>query len=37
MTDSERCPRCGKELVVHGTFSERKLRFGFRATELRLF
>ena len=37
MADDERCPRCGKELVVHGSFSTRGIRFGFRPEELRLF
>ncbi|MFO0809107.1 MAG: hypothetical protein U0746_10820 [Gemmataceae bacterium] len=37
MTDGEQCPRCGKALVVHGSFSQRKVRFGFRPEELRLF
>lgn len=37
MADGGRCPRCGKELVVHGTFSTRGMRFGFRPEELRLF
>ena len=37
MTDGEQCPRCGKGLVVHGSFSTRSLRFGFRPEELRLF
>lgn len=37
MAEGERCPRCGKELVVHGSFSGRGLRFGFRPEELRLF
>ena len=37
MTDGEKCPRCGQTLVVHGSFGERKLRFGFRPEELRLF
>ena len=36
MTEGERCPRCGKELVIHGTFQTRG-RFGFRPEELRLF
>jgi predicted RNA-binding Zn-ribbon protein involved in translation (DUF1610 family) len=33
----EKCPRCGEELVVHGSFSTRAVRFGFRPEELRLF
>ena len=37
MANGEQCPRCGKEFVVHGTFGERKIRFGFRPKELRLF
>jgi len=37
MADGEQCPRCGKELVVHGSFPSRGLRFGFRPEELRLF
>ncbi len=37
MTDGEKCPRCGKSLVLHGSFSTRGLRFGFRPEELRLF
>ena len=38
MTDDERCPRCGKELVIHGSFTTKThLRFGFRPEELRLF
>jgi hypothetical protein len=37
MTDGEQCPRCGKALVVHGSFSTRGIRFGFRPEELRLF
>jgi hypothetical protein len=37
MADGEQCPRCGKTLVVHGSFSQRKVRFGFRPKELRLF
>ena len=37
MTDGEQCPRCGKGLVVHGSFSQRGVRFGFRPEELRLF
>lgn len=34
--DGERCPRCGGELVIHGSFQTRG-RFGFRPEELRLF
>lgn len=34
---AEKCPRCGEELVVHGSFSTRGVRFGFRPEELRLF
>ncbi len=37
MADSEQCPRCGKELIVHGSFPGRGVRFGFRPKELRLF
>jgi hypothetical protein len=37
MADSEKCPRCGQALVVHGSFPGRGLRFGFRPEELRLF
>lgn len=37
MADGEQCPRCGKALVVHGSFSTRGIRFGFRPEELRLF
>jgi hypothetical protein len=37
MAAGEKCPRCGKELVVHGSFSTRAVRFGFRPEELRLF
>ena len=37
MSDGEQCPRCGKGLVVHGSFSTRGVRFGFRPEELRLF
>ena len=37
MADGEQCPRCGKALVVHGSFSTRGVRFGFRPEELRLF
>ena len=37
MTDGEQCPRCGKALVVHGSFPTRGVRFGFRPEELRLF
>ena len=36
MNDGERCPRCGKEFVIHGSFQTRG-RFGFRPEELRLF
>jgi hypothetical protein len=36
MAVDEQCPRCGKALVVHGSFSTRG-RFGFRPKELRLF
>ena len=37
MSDGEKCPRCGKALIVHGSFSTRGVRFGFRPEELRLF
>ena len=37
MANQEECPRCGKELVVHGSFPTRGVRFGFRPEELRLF
>jgi ribosomal protein S27AE len=37
MADGEQCPRCAQELVVHGSFSTRGLRFGFRPEELRFF
>jgi hypothetical protein len=37
MANGEQCPRCGKELVVHGSYSTRGVRFGFRPEELRLF
>jgi hypothetical protein len=37
MAVSEQCPRCGKALVVHGSYSTRGVRFGFRPEELRLF
>lgn len=37
MADEEHCPRCGKGLVMHGSFSNRGVRFGFRPEELRLF
>lgn len=37
MANSEQCPRCGEALVVHGSFSTRGIRFGFRPEELRLF
>jgi hypothetical protein len=33
----ERCPRCGRGLIVHGSFSTRGVRFGFRPEGLRLF
>ncbi len=36
MAVDEQCPRCGKALVVHGSFSSRG-RLGFRPEELRLF
>jgi hypothetical protein len=36
MADGENCPRCGKGLVVHGSFM-RGVRFGFRPEELRPF
>jgi hypothetical protein len=36
MAGDEQCPRCGKALVVHGSFSTRG-RFGFRPEELKLF
>jgi hypothetical protein len=36
MAGNEQRPRCGKALVVHGSFSTRG-RFGFRPEELRLF
>jgi hypothetical protein len=37
MAKGEQCPRCGKSLVVHGSFPTRRARFGFRPEELRLF
>jgi hypothetical protein len=37
MADGEQCPRCGEGLVVHGSFSTRGVRFGFRPEELRFF
>ena len=37
MANGEQCPRCGHELVVHGTIQTQGLRFGFRPEELRLF
>jgi hypothetical protein len=37
MADGEQCPQCGQVLVVHGSFSTRGVRFGFRPEELRLF
>jgi hypothetical protein len=37
MATDETCPRCGTALVVHGTFTTRAVRFGFRPEELRLF
>jgi hypothetical protein len=37
MADEEQCPRCGKGLVVHGSFNTHGIRFGFRPEELRLF
>jgi hypothetical protein len=37
MADGEKCPRCGKALVVQGSFSTRGVRFGFRPEELRIF
>ena len=37
MADGEHCPRCGKGLVVHGSFITHGARFGFRPAELRLF
>jgi hypothetical protein len=36
MADGERCPRCGKELVINGSFP-KAFRFGFSPEELRLF
>ena len=32
--NEEKCPRCGKDLVVHGTVG---VRGGFRPKELKLF
>ncbi len=37
MANVEDCPRCHKGIVVHGSFSKRGVRFGFRPEELRLF
>lgn len=37
MADGEQCPRCGKGLLVHGSFTQRGVRFGFRPEELRFF
>jgi hypothetical protein len=37
MADGEKCPRCGKALVLHGSFYTGGVRFGFRPEELRLF
>jgi hypothetical protein len=37
MADDEKCPRCGKALVVHGMFPTGGVRWGFRPEELRLF
>ena len=47
MADDAQCPRCGPTtrsvdaagggLVVHGSFTTRGVRFGFRPEELRLF
>jgi hypothetical protein len=37
MADGEKCPRCGKRLVLHGSLYSTGVRFGFRAEELRLF
>ena len=39
MANDEKCPRCGKTLVVHGSipFLRGVRRFGFRPEELRLF
>jgi hypothetical protein len=34
MVDGEQCPRCGKGLVVRGSFGTRAVRFGFRPEEL---
>ena len=37
MAEADRCPHCGKELVIHGSILTRS-RFGsFRPEELRLF
>jgi hypothetical protein len=36
MAEAERCPRCGKSLVVHGTIL-RRVGGGFRPEGLRLF
>jgi hypothetical protein len=36
MVGERQCTRCGKALVVHGSFATRG-RFGFRPEELRLF
>jgi hypothetical protein len=35
MADSENCPRCGKAIVLHGSFSRQGVRF--RPEELRFF
>ena len=37
MADGEQCPRCGKTLLVHGSFSNRARRSGFRRGESGLF
>jgi hypothetical protein len=37
MSDDAKCPRCGEALTIHGSFSTRGIRFGFRPEELRLF
>jgi hypothetical protein len=37
MADAEQCPRCGKALVVYGSFPDPGVRFGSRPEELRLF
>jgi hypothetical protein len=37
MADDEKCPRCGKVLVVHGSFYTNRVNSGFRPQELRLF